>query len=114
MAKTKYILLLPLTYNDKSKVPKSVKEQILGDLFALAGGYHIAGTGQGAYLMTSGEKQVDYSLEIWLAIEEKDEQELKALVAKFGALLGQEVMYLERTGSTVEFIPPLAEGGEVL
>jgi hypothetical protein len=26
MAKVKYVLLLPLTYNDKSKVPKSVKD----------------------------------------------------------------------------------------
>ena len=65
MAKVKYILLLPLTYNDKSKVLKSVKDQILDELFVLAGGYHVAGTGRGAYRMKSGEKQVDYLLEIW-------------------------------------------------
>ncbi len=72
-------------------------------------GYHIAGTGKGAYRMHGGEKQIDYSLEIWLAIDEKDEPELRTLVAKFGARLGQEAMYLERTGGTVEFIPPLAQ-----
>src|SRR6266852_6350273 len=103
MARVKYVLLLPLTYNDKSKVPKSVKDQILDELFVLASGYHIAGTGRGAYRMKSGEKQVDYSLEIWLAIDEADETALKAMVARFGALLGQEAMYLERTGSVVEF-----------
>jgi hypothetical protein len=54
MAKVKYVLLLPLTYNDKSKVPKNVKDQILDELFALAGGYHIAGAGKGAYRMKSG------------------------------------------------------------
>jgi hypothetical protein len=48
-----------------------------------------------------------------LAIEESDEAALKALVAKFGTMLGQEAMYLERTGSMVEFIPPSAVGGEV-
>ena len=37
MAKVKYILLLPLTYNDKSKVPKDVKDQILDELLVLAG-----------------------------------------------------------------------------
>lgn len=112
MAKVKYILLLPLTYNDKSKVLKDVKDQMLDELFVLAGGYHIAGAGRGAYRMQSGDKQVDYLLEIWLAIEEDDEAALKALVAKFGAMLGQEAMYLEKTGGVVEFIPPLANGGE--
>ena len=114
MAKVKYILLLPLTYNDQSKVPKSVKDQILDELFVLAGGYHIAGVGRGAYRMKTGEKQVDYLLEIWLAIEEDSEGTLKALVAKFGAMLGQQTMYLERTGGVVEFIPPSEAGSEGL
>ena len=42
MAKVKYVLLLPLTYNDKSKVPKDVKKRIFDDLFRLAGGHDIA------------------------------------------------------------------------
>jgi prepilin signal peptidase PulO-like enzyme (type II secretory pathway) len=111
MAKVKYVLLLPLTYNDKSKVPKSVKDQILDELFLLAAGYHIAGVGKGAYRMKSGQKQIDYSLEIWLAVEEDDVPALRQMVARFGAMLGQEAMYLERTGGTVEFIPALAVGG---
>jgi hypothetical protein len=106
MARVKYVLLLPLTYNDKSKVPKQVRDQILDELYLLAGGYHIAGVGKGAYRMQSGQKQVDYSLEVWLAIEEEHEQPLKEMVARFAALLGQEALYLERTGGTVEFIPP--------
>ena len=111
MAKVKYVMLLPLTYNDKSKVPKSVKDQIFDELFLLAGGYHVAGVGKGAYRMKSGQKQIDYSLEVWLAIEGADEPTLREMVARFGAMLGQEAMYLERTGGTVELIPPLAVGG---
>jgi hypothetical protein len=111
MAKVKYVLLLPLTYNDKSKVPKSVKDQIFVELFRLAGGYHIAGAGKGAYRMKNGQKQIDYSLEVWLGIEEADEPALKQMVARFCAMLGQEALYLERTGGTVEMIPPLAVGG---
>jgi hypothetical protein len=111
MAKVKYVLLLPLTYNDKSKVPKDVKKRIFDGLFRLAGGHHIAGKGKGAYRMKSGQKQVDWSLEVWVAVEEQDEDALKDMVAGFAELLGQESIYLERVNSTVEFIPPKAAGG---
>src|ERR1700693_5897988 len=111
MAKVKYVLLLPLTYNHKSKVPKDVKKRIFDDLFRLAGGHHIAGIGQGAYRMKSGKKQVDRSLEVWVVVEEPDEEALKDIVAGFATLLGQESIYLERVNSTVEFIPPKAAGG---
>lgn len=110
MAKAKYVLLLPLTYNDKSKVPKSVRDQIFDELFVLGAGYHIGGVGKGAYRSKAGQKQIDYSLEVWIAIDEKEEPALKELVGRFGTLLGQEEMYLEKTGSTVEFIPALAVG----
>ncbi|HEX4130852.1 MAG TPA: hypothetical protein VHZ24_12485 [Pirellulales bacterium] len=108
MAKVKYVLLLPLTFNDKSKVPKELRDRIFDDLFRLAGGYHIAGTGKGAYRMKGGQKQVDDSLEVWVVIEEDAEAELREMVAGFGAELGQESMYLERTTSTVEFVRPVA------
>jgi hypothetical protein len=110
MAKVKFILLLPLTYNDKSQVPKAVRQQIFADIFRLAEGHHIAGVGKGTYRMKSGAKQVDRCAEVWIVIDEQDEAALKAMVAGFGKLLGQEAMYLERVSSTIEFVPPLAEG----
>ena len=110
MAKVKYILLLPLTYNDRSKVPDEVRRRILDDLFQLAGGYHIAGEGKGAYRMMSGDKKVDRSLEIWVVVEESDQEALKSMVAGFARLLGQESMYLERANSNVEFITPTTGG----
>lgn len=106
MARIRYVLLLPLTYNDKSKVPKKVRQQIFDDLFRLAGGHHIAGVGEGAYRMKSGKKKVDRSLEVWVAIEESDEEALKAMVAEFAAILGQESIYFEKVNSEIEFIPP--------
>lgn len=111
MARVKYVLLLPLTYNDKSKVPKDVRRRIFDELYRLANGYHIAGKGRGAYRMKSGQKQVDWSLQVWVAVEEQDEDALKEMVAGFAELLGQESIYLERVNSTVEFIPPKATGG---
>lgn len=106
MEKVKYVLLLPLTYNDKSVVPKAVWEQVFEELYRLAGGYHIAGVGRGAYRMKSGAKQMDRSLEVWVVVDEQDEGVLRDLVAGFAAVLDQEAIYLERVNSSVEFIPP--------
>jgi hypothetical protein len=111
MAKVKYVLLLPLTYNDRSKVPKGVRKRILDDLYRLAGGYHIAGEGKGAYRMKAGLKQVDRSVEVWVVIEEEDEAALKELVAGFAESLEQEAIYFEKIASTVEFIPPRKRRG---
>lgn len=113
MAKTKYVILLPLTYNDGSQIPKCVMDHIFDESFVLANGYYIAGVGQGAYRMRNGSKQVDQSLEVWVAVEEEDVPALKELVAKVAQMLDQESIYLERTGGSVEFIAPAAVGGKV-
>lgn len=111
MAKIKHVLLLPVNFNDSSRVPKDVLDRIFDDLFVLAGGYYIAGEGDGAYRMSNGSKQVDRSLAVWIAVEEQEIPELKKLVGRIGAELDQESMYLERTGGTVEFIPPFVLKG---
>lgn len=104
----KVILLLPLTYNDGTEVPKSVLEQILDGLFREFGGYTVAGEVEGAYAMRSGAKQVDTCVEVWVAAESNEEsiERLRRMIASFATLLRQETMYFERTGSRVEFIAP--------
>ncbi len=109
MARMKYVMLLPLTYNDSSTVPKEVRDQIEDEIYLFSGGFRYGATGRDAYRMKTGEKQVDITQEAWIAIDESEEPGLRALVSRFAALLGQETMYLERTGGTVEFIPPPAE-----
>jgi hypothetical protein len=111
MPRAKYVLLLPLNYNDGSEVPKEVRDRFFDEVFVLAGGYHIAGTGTGAYRMQDGTKQVDHSLEVWIAVEEADVPALKQLIATYAGILKQESLYLERTGGTVEFVAPLSTGG---
>jgi hypothetical protein len=111
MAKVKYVLLLPLTYNDGSRVPKKVRDQIEEEIYLLAGGFRYGAAGKGAYRMRNGQKQIDVTQEVWIAVEEEDEAALKQLVGRFAALLDQETLYLERTGGTVEFIPPSPVGG---
>src|SRR3954447_1500461 len=103
MDKVKYVLLVPLNYNDTSEVPAEVRDQLFEELYVLAGGYHIAGTGTGAYRMRNGSRQVDRSLEVWIAVEEADVPALKRIVAAYATILDQEALYLERTGGTVEF-----------
>jgi hypothetical protein len=105
----RFVLLLPLNYNDKTRVPKKTLNRIFDDLYALAGGYRIGGTGRGAYRMKGGRKQVDVTQEVWVVVPEKDEAALRKLVAGFSRLLKQESIYLERVESTVEFISPPEE-----
>ncbi len=110
MAKQKYILLVPLNYNDGSEVPQEVRDRIYDEILDLAGGYYTAGIGQGAYRMKSGTKQVDRCAEMWILVDEQNVAELKQMVARFADLLDQESMYLEFAGSTtVEFIEPQSE-----
>jgi hypothetical protein len=108
MAK-KAILLIPLTYNDGSRVPQEVLEGLFEALFVLSGGHTAAGTVRGAYRMKDGTKQTDVLEQVWVAYEEGDEPALRELVARFCSTLGQESMYLEFTDSVIEFIPPHEE-----
>jgi len=111
MPSAKFVLLLPLNYNDGSEVPKTVRDQFLEDIYVLTGGYTVAGTVEGAYRMRDGSKKTDHSLEVWIAVEEADEPALKRIVATYAGILKQESLYLERTGGTVEFIAPLIVEG---
>ena len=56
--------------------------------------------------MKDGTKQIDHSLQVWIGIREDFVADLKQLVGRLGAKLGQESMYFERTGGSIEFIPP--------
>ena len=60
--------------------------------------------GRGGY-----QKQIDRLLELWVVVEDIAVPQLRHLVARFGALLGQEAMYFEVGTSTVEFIPLLPQ-----
>jgi hypothetical protein len=102
----KFVILVPLNYNDGREVPNEIILDFYEEVFSLGGGITEAGTVKGAYRMKDGTKQIDHSLEIWIGIPEEFVADLKQLVGRLGAKLGQETMYFERTGSKIEFIPP--------
>jgi len=105
MADERFGLLLPLTYNDGSKVPEALLQQIYRALFEEFDGFTVRGTVEGEYRTASGERRVEQSVELWVVANEERRSRLERLVAGFGALLGQESMYLERTHGEVSFIP---------
>jgi ethanolamine ammonia-lyase large subunit len=80
-------------------------------LFVRYGGYTLAGVVKGTYRMRSGDKEVDESQEVWVAVDEAALDELRQLVGSFCRALGQEVMYFEVTDASVEFIGPEPEKG---
>jgi hypothetical protein len=104
----KFILLIPLAFNDGSRVPRRMLTDIRDELFVEFAGSTIQGTVEGDYMMSDGAKQTDISQLVWVLVEEGREdrvQVLRRTVKKWGRKLGQESMYLERTGSTVELLP---------
>jgi hypothetical protein len=103
----KYLLLVPLQLNDGMPVPETVILDFQEKLFALGGGFTIAGTVKGAYRMADGTKQIDDSLQIWIGLPDDLYPDLERLVGELGTVLGQETMYLEKTGGNIHFIPPM-------
>lgn len=104
----KYLLLVPTQLNDGSDVPKSVFLELEDTLFEHFDGCTIGGTVRGAYKMQDGKKAIDHSVVWWIVIREGQYNELREIVAKLGQVLGQESMYLEKTGSTIDFVEPFS------
>ena len=101
---TKYILLVPLEYNDGSAVPYEVLEQVFDNLYCLAGGYYIAGVGEGSYRMDNGDKQMDTCLQVWVAVSTENHVPLLLLIKSFVSLLKQESIYVEKCVSETMFV----------
>jgi hypothetical protein len=103
----KVTLLLPLSFNDGSLVPKEVLATIQDEIYVEFRGWTIVGEVEGAYQMQqAGAKRVERLLQVWVIVEEAELSTLKEMVGQFGSRLGQEVMYFEVSDATVEFIPP--------
>jgi hypothetical protein len=109
----KATLLIPLTFNDGSRIPKETLTAIEDEIYLEFKGWTIVGEVEGAYLMgQTGEKKVERLLHVWVVLEEAVIPTLRQMVARFAATLGQEAMYFEIGNSLVEFLPPLSEENE--
>ena len=109
---SKYLLLVPTTFNDGKPVPVSTFVDLQDRLFALFNGFTIGGAVEGAYRMANGSKAVDHLIQYWIVIQEGQEKSLRQLVGVLAKELGQESMFLEKTGSTVDFVTAVDESGD--
>jgi hypothetical protein len=102
----KAIVLIPLTYNDGSQVPRQVLDAIESEIYVGFDGYASEGEVEGAYRMSTGDKRVERLWRIAIVLEEAELNKLRQMVAAWGGLLGQEAMCLEITDSRIEFVSP--------
>ena len=109
----KYLVLVPLQYNNGDPVSPETILDFKEELFLLAGGYSIPdGTVEGAYKMNDGKKQIDHSLQFWVVLPKSQYAELESVVVQLGKKLGQESMYLEEIHSAVRFVSCLPVDSE--
>ncbi len=100
------IVLIPLTYNDGTKVPEAVLACIEQEVFVAFQGWTAEGVVKGAYRMQSGEKRVEELQKYSVVIDEPQVPELEKMVARWGAILEQEAMLLKIADVAVKFVPP--------
>jgi hypothetical protein len=101
-------VLIPLTYNDGTEVPRETLLGIMDEIFLAFRGWADEGTIKGAYRMRSGAKRVEELQRIVIVLDESQMPQLEAMVGRWGALLGQETMLLKIADPVVKFVPPMA------
>ena len=106
------IVLIPLTYNDRTQVPQDVLLDIFEEIYAAFHGWTEEGIVKGAYRMQTGQKQVENLLKVSVILDESQIPELEAMVAQWCARLGQEAMLLKIADFVVKFVPPQREAEE--
>lgn len=102
----KCLVLVPLQMNDGTEVDPDVVLDFQEQLFVNFRGFTNGGTVEGQYKMQDGKKAIDHTTQYWVGIEESQYPLLRSLVSELGKKLGQESMYLETTGATIDFVEP--------
>ncbi len=106
------IVLIPLTYNDGSKVPQDILLGIFEEIYTAFHGWTNEGTVKGAYRMQTGQKQVEDLLKVSVVLDPSQVSELEAMVSAWCAKLGQEAMLVKIADYTIKFVPPRKETEE--
>lgn len=106
------IVLIPLTYNDRTQVPQDVLLNIFEEIYTAFHGWTEEGIVKGAYRMQTGQRQVENLLKVSVILDKSQIPELEAMVARWCARLGQETMLLKIADFVVKFVPPQGEAEE--
>jgi hypothetical protein len=103
------IVLIPLTYNDGTKVPQDILLGIFEEIYVAFQGWTNEGTVKGAYRMRSGQKQVEDLLKVSIVLNQSQIPQLEGMVSAWCARLGQETMLLKIADYSIKFVPPQKE-----
>jgi hypothetical protein len=103
-------VLIPLTYNDGTKVPPAIIRSIRDEIFIAFGAWTTEGSVTGAYRMrATGQKRVENLLKISVILKAPEGAEFEGMVARWCAMLEQEVMLLKVADFVVKFVAPQPE-----
>ena len=105
----KATVLIPLTYNDDTRIPIDTLLNIKEQLTANFDGHTDEGTVGGEYMMKSGSKRADKLMKLYVYLRESQLPILEHMVGRWAFELGQEAMLLEIAEVVVKFVPPLSE-----
>ena len=105
----KAVFLLPLTYNDGTRIPDETLDGMLDEVYHAFGGWTLEGEVRGAYRMQSGERQVEKLLRVAVVLSRSSMPILRKMIGRWCSRLGQEAIYLETSDALVEFILPSSE-----
>lgn len=102
----KCLFLIPTTYNDGRPISPEAISDVFDELFVKFGGFSQTGHTEGLWEMEDGTRVKDYSLTLWIVLEEDKVPLLKNVIKKFARLFEQEAIYFEVMDCDVDFIGP--------
>lgn len=102
-------VLIPLTYNDGTRVRQDTLLNIFEEIYLAFQGWTDEGTVKGAYRMQTGQKRVENLLKVVVVLDQSQIPELERMVSAWCARLGQETMLLKIADYTIKFVPPQKE-----
>jgi hypothetical protein len=92
-------VLIPLAFNDRTLIPQTVLDGVLDQLFLAFDGHTIEGVVDGTYRLASGQKCVEKSTKIAVALKVKEKKQLVAMAKEWAYELQQEAIMITFTTS---------------
>jgi hypothetical protein len=106
------IVLIPIMFNDGTKVPRATPDAIYDEAYAAFNGWTLEGTVTGAYRMQSGSKAVERLRKLSIILPKSELSALEEMIRRWGKMLRQEAMLLKVSESEVKFILSGPEEGQ--
>ena len=90
-----FITRIPVCYNDGTRVPKEVLQEIADEVFQLFGGCTMESPGTGVWAAEEGKVYSEESFRLEVACDRNQYAEAREMVLSIGKRLRQKAMYFE-------------------